>query len=159
MREARLGQSDLDARFGDADVGGRSQFQATAKGMAGQRRHQRHAQARQSFKGAMAEPRPVAPHFKRRQVAPGGNVAACAERLALARQDGGADIPRLVDRLGGIGQRDDHLAIKRVELVRALQREPRDRPIKGQANPIVSHSATSMPREGGDGNLRPNGAG
>ena len=83
-------QAQLDPAFGDADVADRGELEPAAKGVAGERDNQRNAQSRQRLEGAMSGARPVAPHFERRQAAPGGDVAAGAKRLALAGEDGDA---------------------------------------------------------------------
>ena len=98
MPSPDLGQAELDSALGDADVGDRREFEAAAEGVAGQRGDQRHAQPRQRLEGAMAGARPVAPHVERRQAAPGGDVAAGAERLALADEDRDARLARRLDR-------------------------------------------------------------
>ena len=51
---------------------------------------------------------PAPPHSSGASAAPGHDVAAGAERLAFAGQDGDARPRRRVDRVGGVGERVEH---------------------------------------------------
>src|SRR5271166_6411975 len=95
--EAGFGEAKLDPALRYADVRDRRKLQAAAERVPRQRGHQGDAQARKRLERAVSRPRPVAPHLKRRQAAPGGDVAAGAERLALSGQDGGPRLARRVD--------------------------------------------------------------
>ena len=125
MPSPNLGKAELNPALGDANVGDGRQFEAAAESVPGQRGDEWNTQARQRFESAMSRARPVAPHFEGRQAAPGGDIAAGAERLALAGEDRDPRFGRRLDGARRVGERVDHRPVKRVQLVGALQREPR----------------------------------
>jgi len=85
--ERGLRHADPDMTFGDADIGGSSQFQAAAQRMAVDRGDDRHAQRRQPLEDAMPEAHPAMSELVGGHAGPGPDVASRREGLAVAGED------------------------------------------------------------------------
>ncbi len=99
--------------------------------------------------------RPVAPHVERRQPAPGGDVAAGAERLALAARESPrasraeSSIARAASASASIIARSSALSLSaRFSVMRAIG------PVEGEID-VRAHRACSMAGR----NVRPKGSG
>jgi hypothetical protein len=67
------------------------------------------------------------------------HVGAGAKAAAFAGEHGDADFGIVADRGEGLDQVHEHLVVERVADVRAVQRDPRDGALAGQAYGVVSH--------------------
>src|SRR6516225_519572 len=114
--------------------------------MSGQSGNERHTQSGERLERAVSCPGPVAPHFERRQAAPGGNVTPSAKRLALAREDRNSRLRRGVDSARRLGEPIDHRAIQCVQLVGALQGQARERPLEREVNERAHGAISSAGR-------------
>ena len=123
MPSPEFGKAELDPDFRDADVRNRRELQTAAERVARQRGDQRDAQARERFESAVSRTRPVTPHLQSGEAAPGGDVAAGAEGVALAGEDRNSRVVRGFDRARGLRERVHHRAVERVQLVGPLHRD------------------------------------
>ena len=138
--EAGFGRTQFHVGFGDAEIGGGGEFQSAAQGVAIEGGDERHAQAGQRIKGAVAMAHPGMPEIFRRPFAPGFDIAAGAEGFfALAGDDGGADLLHAIDEMGRELQGQHHFIIQRVEFFRARDGDECDTIFDVQMNAFVAN--------------------